>query len=960
MKLRIIIVICLLLITFSKVTATIVPASYYSNVNADNKVYRTTLFVYSPEDYCANDNSVWSVNVSASITATCYTVLNSNAFWRVVLDYNNPFEDESVTLYYNHGGVSDSFSFNPMQFYSYDYVKQVQFSNGMSVFIGEPSLVRSINTIIEGVKLNSILFQTVNFDNSSQYSLELVKGNTTVGSFTGMFYKIKNLNLMLFLSKGDTNDDVYIFRLFENSTLIGDFVAYVGNYNINLYGMELYIFNKLIVKDNTLYIRVMNSQASPVNITGVNLKIIKNDLSSLLSVSSSVNLVLEPEDSIEIPVATLDNTQLQQLSDSLNIATLEVDYKVNGVNKIKKITVHISRKDISYVTTISGYVRYGQVNLIYPRPLATVVTDNFNDGEMTLDNVPLIFLFVESYNGHQLYVDDVSVNLHPVHGGSAVVNDITRVETVYTSSGEPVGVYRVKVNYSNIKTGLIPVVGDITIYAHYYIYFGWFVIPVSVTIKSPVEFILNTNNVQDALNYANTISAPIYNKLDTLKYKFKTYDYFWAGYSKDVDAGYTGHFFDYYDTAGNVFPVTDLAQNPKVMVSYNQDSVSILFDSKVKKYFNYDDSFTLVMNEKGVLKEPVTYTMNDVNVGSSIATEVTINLYSVPFVMSNYDYYFMQAYQTNGFLILKHQVYKTIVPFSMFKVFSVYFDGGKLTILNKGYSSLTYYPDASDNSVYYIIPAYSYESGLPIGPQPAIMYGSTYYYINPNYDFKPKLLNENIFLPIRAEVNPDLLTSYIVSDITTKKLYDLMILQLFPTVYKKFLLEADSFYTYSLTDANITQLSYNSNSVTPIILKQYYLYSYIIKEYKVPTPLYDNSVNLTVNGISSMTTTITYSDGSSRSIHFLLFDVLKRDFLTNAEKVPTLFNTPIEAIISYYDPRLAPHNEYAFSLIVNGVMVNPHMIVRSQNSVVIYYNSELSTQAEIAINNQNLILILPS
>ena len=625
----------------------------------------------------------------------------------------------------------------------------------------------------------------------------------------------------------------------------------------------------------------------------------------------------------------------------------------------KKITTQITVKDISYSTTTAGYVRTDQINLIYPRPTFTFSNNNFGKNKTNLTNIPLIFIFVEHdpQSGYDVTVDSISISLHPVGGGSATVSGIYKTDQVYTSNGWPAGVYKAYINYNNISRGIIPVVGRVVIHAHYTVYIIWFPIEIPVTFTDNIEFMLNTKNAKTAQDYIDTLTTPIYSQLDSLKNKFKTYDYFWMAYAKDTDNGVTGHFFDYYDTAGNTFPVTDIAQNPKVLTTFYQNKLQIIFDRNLKPFFNYNDMEAIIMNNKGVLREDISFTMTDTVIGDSNATEVTVNLYTGMRVI-NPSEYFKDAYLTSGFILLKHQIFNTIIPFTMLLPFSVYYDDGTLTILNKAQTSITYYPDASNTSTYYTINSNSYATGLPIGNQPAIYYNNAYYYINPDFEFTPKLLNTNIYPTFRAIINTQFLENTIVNDVHGKLLYDYALLQLFPMKYKSFLIKAGDFYTYSFTNTTITSIKFNNTIIQPQVLEQYKFMSYTITKYFINEQLYPENLSLTADNITTYTTTVTFSNNTVVKTHMVLPDILNMNFMKSLLLSPTLYNEGSMTIITIYDPVLAPttHN-YGFML--NNVQIDPLLMIRSPTHITLYYNGVINSKMFITIDGNPLILIAP-
>lgn len=958
MRRFLILVILTILNTFiCKLVTAMTPVSYFSIINSQNQINESVLYIFVEDTYCTDDSSVWRVDVDATISAKCYTTIGSASVWEVIIKYNT-LPPNSVTLSYNNPPVKDSFPFNPRQFYKYVNFKQIKLLNEKSIFILEPSLIRGIEGIYNGHNIVSVLLQIVNPKLDANYKLEVYNETEKVETFTGDVALLYKLGLTMFIGSKSLDDNVYTFKILEDDVELATFTAFFGRYKVNYYGSSLYIFRNLILRDNKLSIMVRSSSTSPIQINSVKVKLVSNNLQTLLDVYTDTNITLTNGQWAEIPVATIDTTFIDRIKNTNSIMIVEINYIIDEKQKYKKIATVITQKDLIYVTQNNWYYQFVEVNLIYPRPTSTIVTENFGNGTVTIQNAPIIFLFPEVKHGAQLSIISVNVTLHPVNGGSITVNKAEKVEGITAPDGTPIGVFRILVDYNNIKKGLIPIIGTIEIK------FKTGTVPPgnpnihAKTVIAPIEFTINTENLINAINYVNQLEPPIYDDLNTLKKDFKSYDYFWVAYSKDYDNGVLDQFSTYFDIVSETFPVTDLSQNPKVYAEYSTDSISIYFDPQLKEFFNYDNAYLLIMNEDGILKEPMTYTLEDTLINKNPATKATFDLKTTLSMTHSQEYHFMKAYQTNGFVILKHQVYKTIIPFSVFRPFSVYFDENGLTILNKGDTALTYYPDSNDASTYYVIEGESFQSNLPIGASPLIIYNNVNYYINPNYNFNPRIVNENVYIPLVSVNNPDILLYFTVSDVETKKLYDLGILQLFPLRYKDFLLRADTFYTYSLINNPITSITCDSKTVSVSKLQEYYLYSYLITEYQLSNQLYDDDISLTLENIKNTQLLITYSDSSSRTTPLLLFNIVKRDFMSDVEKSPTLYNSPVFTIVSYYDPRLSSPN-FIFNFNINNTPVQPHAIVRSPKYITMYYAGTLSGDVRVSINNEKLILILP-
>lgn len=969
-KILLLLFLTVLIISSKTVHAEILPISYYSNINSNNHAYRSDLYVIVNDNYCADDQSVWSINTTAELEATCYLTKNGVSLWRVQLFYNPPVPKtvNSLQLSYNHGSVSDSLTFNPFQFIVYDKIKQVNLNDGKSVFIMEPSFIRSIVIPENGTYYQSIMMQETNFNTSKTYYLKLLDPNTNkvLNTYKSTFYNFYNSRIILFISKNSTKSGVYNLQIYDQSNnLIGEFISYMGSYYMNSnYAGGVYIFKNLIIIDNNVYLKIRNNDKASIAVTRVSLTVLNNELQTVFSVNNSNSFTLNSNEDKLVYLGQITDNQFNQLKSGVNIMTATVFYKKGTEYSYKKITRQLTIKDISYSTTTAGYVSLGQINLIYPRPLFTVENDYFQNSKVNLSNIPIIFLFVEHdpQSGYDVTVDSISLTLHPIHGGNATVTGIYRVDQLYTSNGYPVGVYKAYVDYSNISPGVIPVVGRIVINAHYtyYIYIpfiGWVPVTVPVTFTGHVEFMINTENIEKAQEYVDGLSTPIYSKLDSLKDKFRTYDYFWIAYAKDTDAGVSGHFFDYYNTAGNTFPVTDLAQNPKILTSIGQNTLQIIFDRNLKPFFNYNDMEAVVMNNNGILREDVSYTMTDIVIGDSNATEVTLNLYTGMRVL-NPDNYFKDAYQTNGYILLKHQIYDTIIPFTMIKPFSVYYDDGSLTILNKAQSSITYYPDVSDTNTYYTINSNSYMTNLPLGNQPAIYYNNNYYYINPSFKFTPRLLSSGIYPTLKAVINTDFLENTLITSVNMKTLYDYALLQLFPKDYKQLLLKPGQFYTYSFTNTTIKYLKFNDKTVNPQVTEQYKFISYTITKYSMDESLYSDSISLTAENITTYTTEIAFSNNTIIKTHLLLPDILRMNFLKSLLFSPTMYSTNSVTVITIYDPVLAPsRHDYRFML--NNIQINPLLVIRSPTHISLYYNGIINNNMFITIDGYPLILIAP-
>lgn len=340
-KILIVITLIIALTVTKNVHAEILPSSYYSNINNNGQAYRSDLYVIVPDNYCDDNNSVWSVNVTAEVSSKCYLTENNLTFWRVQLFYTNPLPPSttSVNLSYNHGSVSDYLIFNPFQFTVADKIEQVNFNNGKSVLIMNPPFVRSIGTIENGTVFQSIIMQESGFNTSKSYILKLVdpSTNTPVNTYKSTFYNFYNTNIILFTSTNFTRSGVYKLQIYnQTNSLVGEFLAYMGSYYVNYYGENIYIFKNLIILDNKVYIKIRNTNFYDVNVTMVNVTVLSNDLQTIFSFQNDNHFLLKQGDDKLVYLGQITSSQFNQLKTGVNIMSATVYYMVGNSVYYKK------------------------------------------------------------------------------------------------------------------------------------------------------------------------------------------------------------------------------------------------------------------------------------------------------------------------------------------------------------------------------------------------------------------------------------------------------------------------------------------------------------------------------------------------------------------------------------------------------------------------------------------------